>query len=372
MNFFGLNRAALNGGASSIVAGAALIIASSGFSAEGTRVVLPGASIAASSGATATGVRTAYGDGGFIVASSMSAFPALLQLQTANIVVTSGLHATYTDAYALAATSLQGEGYIARPGAGVAAAVSTLTAGPLVTAGFASRIDITSSATADASVKLSGQATVQRDGYAQAASTSGMTADGLKTALGYAYGASISDCIAEGIKTHGGAARFDAVFSISAIASTDASKIVATSDCTANGFITQFGEALARAESGATAYQTVTTFGTADEAVAISSMTADGRLALQAGALVTVITSVGADGAIYKMASATIDAISDATAQWALLIESDVLITCVSGMTADAFTNAEALDPPERTMTRPFTDRSMARPFTDRTMRRSA
>lgn len=45
---------------------------------------------------------------------------------------------------------------------------------------------------------------------------------------------------------------------------------------------------------------------------------------------------------------------------------------CTGGISADARTNLDADDPPERTMNRPFTDRMMRRPFVDRIMREAA
>ncbi len=59
MSLNGFNRSALNGGVSGIIAGAALVIAVSGFAADGTRVVLPSAEAIAVSTAQSTAVRTA-------------------------------------------------------------------------------------------------------------------------------------------------------------------------------------------------------------------------------------------------------------------------------------------------------------------------
>ena len=372
MSFFGLNRAALNGGVSSIIAGAALIIASSGFAADGTRVLLSSASIVASSGAASGGVRIANGRSGFVSAAVVTAFPALLQLQTANIVAVSGLLATYTNAYAPITASLQGTGFITRPGAGVAAGVCTVVAEPLVIAGFASRIDIGSAVTADASVKLNGQTTVQRDGYARVAVVSTLAANGLKTALGYAAGNAVSSCTADSIKTHGGRAIFAGLASISAIASTDSGRCFIVSNCTATGFVTQFSGADIPVSFSSSAHQTVTTFGVAEAMAATSNLAADGRLALLADALMHIDSASAASGTINKMAAASAVTLCTFTAQWALLRESSARLEVASKMTAEAYTNAELPDPDERTLHRPFADRQMSRPFVDRTMRRSA
>ena len=63
---------------------------------------------------------------------------------------------------------------------------------------------------------------------------------------------------------------------------------------------------------------------------------------------------------------------SFASAQWALLIEAEATIQSQSNMTALPYTNAEAADPPNRTMRRVGVDRVMRRPFVDRVMRRQA
>ena len=46
-------------------------------------------------------------------------------------------------------------------------------------------------------------------------------------------------------------------------------------------------------------------------------------------------------------------------------------LACSSALYGDPLTVVDDIDPPERTMRRPFADRAMRRPFVDRTMRRN-
>lgn len=373
MSLYGFNRSALNGGVSGIIAGAALVIAVSGFVADGTRVVLPSAETVAASTAQSTAVRTTYGDGDFVAVSSGTAWPALFQLQSADIVVASSLSATYTDAWRHILGGLTGEGFITRPGAGALAGVATVSATPLVTAGFASKIIAVSTTTADASVTLNGQSTVQRDGYVQRMDvSSATTASALRTALGYATAETSSDCIADGSKTHGGQARMDGVFSLSAIASTDAAYAVFTSSLTANAQLTQSGESSSTVLSVITAQPTLTTFAVQVDLSGVAAVTANARTALLGLSDIVSTSEATAAGEIYKPGAAIATATSELTAQWGILISSSAGITALSTVTAFAATNAEAPDPAERTMYRIATDRTMYRPFTDREMRRAA
>lgn len=373
MSFYGLNRSAFNGGVSGIIAGAALIASVSGFAGDGTRWVMPDATASAVSTVAASSVRTAYGEGGFVGASTGSALPGLLQLHSANIVVASSLVATNTDAWALATGSTTAAGFITRPGTGISTGVSAATADPLVTVGYRSDITVTSGFSADASVKLNGQSTTQRDGYVNLMSVSGYTtADGLKTALGYATAVTTSSCTTDSIKTHGGAANMPAVWAVSAIASTDAAYPEAFSYMTAKGYIIAGGEAVATLVAGMTVAETNTTQGVANVSAGVSVMAANGRLAVLAGSAMEVTSLVTASAEIYRPGTAVITATSDMTAQWALLVFSSANLVAISTCTALASTNAEAPDPEERTMYRPFTERAMVRPFVDREMRRSA
>ena len=393
MSLYGFNRSALNGGVSGIIAGAALVIAVSGFVADGTRVVLPSAETVVVSTAQSTAVRTTYGDGDFVAVSSGTAWPALFQLQSADIVVASSLSATYTDAWRHVLGGLTGEGFITRPGAGALAGVATVSATPLVTAGFASKIIAVSTTTADASVTLNGQSTVQRDGYVQRMDvSSATTASALRTALGYAIAETSSDCIADGSKTHGGRAVMDAVWSVSAIASTDAAFIVANSALTANAVLTHYGQCLSVWEVAITAAPINTKSAEQVNFVGASVMAGDARIALLGSASITGSSGATATGTRRLMGESTVECLASisADARLALLgeaVSEGVFTSSALGglfllatadmpslftVTAFAVTNAESPDPVERTMYRIATDRTMYRPFTDREMRRSA
>ena len=124
MSFYGLNRAAINAGVASFVAGAALLAASSTVEASGTRVVLPEASVTLNSNVVVTGVRNCLGSAGFVTEVTGSAFPALLQLQFADIHITSGLKATYTNAWAHQTSVFEADG-ITATGPAITGAVYT-------------------------------------------------------------------------------------------------------------------------------------------------------------------------------------------------------------------------------------------------------
>lgn len=451
MNFSGFNRAALNGAASGMVAGAALVVALSGFAAQGVRTVFPdalgavtsslsaaprlalqgAAAPAASSSATAWPTRTVFGGGGLTGLGSLYAFPALMQLQSANMVVSSGLYATFTEAYCASNVGLEASGFITRPGGGYSAGVSSFTLDPVVTVGYASNITAQGALSADASVTLNGQSTTQRDGYSVGSITSSLTALGLKTALGYASVSSTSSCSTDSIKTHGGQASIEGVCTVTALASTDNAFIFGTSWMSATGVITRFGEAvldssgslsadptnttqasntlfevvlsgqaegrlallgesLIATETGMTgdarlallgvanltgvstleAFSTILRMATADMVIQ-SSMIGDARLGLLGEASIQSISSMEGDGRPYIRGYSDITVTSEVTAQWSRLISADTLIYVESSATAFASTNAEAPDPEVRTMYRPFNDTAMAREFTDRVMQRT-
>lgn len=370
MSFYGLNRAAINAGVASFVAGAALLAASSTVEASATRVVLPEASVICSSNVAVTGVRNCSGSVGFVTEVTGSAFPALLQLQFADIHITSGLKATYTNAWARQTSLLGATGFITRPGASSAIGHFEASAVPLVDVGFASNLVSTSFATADASVKRNGQTTVERDGYAKQAIQSSFYVNGLKTALGYAYPSVSSDCNAVPTKIHGGAVEFTNSFAVSVVASTDMAISKTVSTFSADGLLTQSGQATAEFVSSLVSVPTVVKPAQADEMLGLSDGWAIPRLGILAQANSVALSSSEADGFIMKLGFAEAVVTSSSNAQWALLIEAEATIQSQSTMTALPYTNAEAADPPNRTMRRIGVDRSMRRPFVDRVMRR--
>lgn len=372
MSFYGLNRAAINAGVASFVAGAALLVASSTVEASATRVVLPEASVICSSNVAVTGVRNCLGSAGFVTEVTGSAFPALLQLQFADIHITSGLKATYTNAWAHQTSVLEVDGFITRPGAGDATGHFETFAVPLVDVGFASNLIVTSSASADASVQRSGQTTVERDGYAKQVIKSSFYVNGLKTALGYAYPSVSSDCAAVPTKIHGGAVEFANLFTVSVVASTDMAISESFSTFSADGLLTQSGQAAADFVFSLVSNPTVIRPGQVDEIAVVSDGWAIPRLGVLAQANSVALSSSEADGFIMKLGFAEAVVTSSSNAQWALLVEAEATIQSQSNMTALPYTNAEAADPPNRTMRRIGVDRVMRRPFVDRVMRRQA
>lgn len=372
MSFYGLNRAAINAGVASFVAGAALLAASSTVEASATRVVLPEASVTFNSNVAVTGVRNCFGSAGFVTEVTGTAFPALLQLQFADIHVISGLKATYTNAWAHQTSVLEADGFITRPGASNATGHFEASAVPLVDVGFASNLVVTSSASADASVQRNGQTTVERDGYANQVIQSSFTVEGLKTALGYADTLVSSECSAVPIKIHGGSVEFTNLFTVSVVASTDMAISNAVSDFTANSLLTQSGQAKAEFISFLVSDPTVVKPAQVDEMAVVSDGWAIPRLGILAQANSVALSSSGAAGFIMKLGSAESVATSFGTAQWSILVEGAAVIANQSNMTALPYTNAEAADPPNRTMRRIGVGRVMRRPFVDRVMRRQA
>ena len=372
MSFYGLNRAAINAGVASFVAGAALLGASSTVEASATRVVLPEAPITCSSNVAVTGVRNCFGSVGFVTEGTGSAFPALLQLQFADIHITSGLKATYTNAWAHQTSVLEADGFITRPGAGNATGHFEASAVPLVDVGFASNLVGTSSASADASVQRNGQTTVERDGYAKQVIQSSFTVEGLKTALGYASLSVSSDFGTAPIKIHGGFADFVNVFTVSAVASVDMAISKAYSTFTADSLLTQAGQASTDFLSYTSATPTAIRPGVVNEMAGVSDIWAIPRLGILAQSTAAINSSCTANGLIIKLGFVDFLGTSVATSKGGLFVESEAQIETVSSFSALPYTNAEAPDPLNRTMRRIGVDRSMRRPFVDRVMRRQA
>lgn len=370
MSFYSLNRAAINAGVSSVIAGAALLVSTSAVEASATRVVLPESSAALGSNAQATGTRIVLGGGGFVTALSTSAFPALLQLQSADIYSSGSLKATYTDAWASQAFQLDATATVIRPGVAACVGLLSASAVPLVDVGFASNIVGFSEATADASVKRSGQSTTERDGYAKQTIYSGLVGSGLRTALQFANPVGHSTFEVVPTKIHGGEAFLPGVLSITAIASTDSAKAVFYSDMTALGVHTQAGYALAEVSMEVSADPTPIRAGSAEISISNGFLLVDGRLAELAEAAVVATSSCVASGTIIKLGGANSLVESFGSADWIILVDGYAAIEAQSLVTASAFTNAEAPDPVGRTMYRPFVDKVMRRPFVDRVMRR--
>jgi len=412
VNFFGLNRSTLNGGVSGIVAGAALVVAASALASTATRVVLPSSNAAASAtvqangrtallgvaslqaqGALAAqGTRVAFGSAGIIVELNATAYPALLQLVSADIPVSGQLLATPTTAWGHSQAQLGASATRVQNGAGTLAAVWSVALDPLVVVGFASHIEANSSATADARTRPVGFAGWMNDGYALIGTSTTFTADGLKTARGFAAFEVDSRCVSDGIHIHGGRALLTSSAEVSAAPASDSAQAQTASSLVATPVRTQHGASGAELLAGFTATPTRTTFAApitvpaesaligdgrlAERAEAQggseSGMSADGRLAERAEAQLLAGSDAAAAGAIIKLGEAQTAAESGMTAQWAILRLGFADIAATSGATATGRTNLEAPDPDSRTLRRLGVDRTLQRPFVDRTMRRSA
>ena len=372
MGFYTLNRVAINAGVASFIAGAALLASTSTVEASATRVVLPEASAVLTSNAQAAATRRIFGVAGFVGGLTGSAFPALLQLQSADIHSSGSFRATYTEAWANQFSQLESTGTITRPGSGVALSVLSVTAVPLADVGFASTILCTSWAAADASVKRSGQSTTERDGYARQAFSSLLVADGLRTALARSSWGAASSLIADATKTHGGAADLAGKLTITVIASTDKMQSNFLSDMTATAIHIQAGEALVESSGSCYADPIAIIPGYPQEMASLSGVSATGRLAQLAEAGIFGTGQLTAKGTRVHLGYGVSGGLLTASAEWSLLIDGEATVVAGSSMTALAYTNAEAQDPPSRTMRRITVDRVMRRPYVNRVMRRQA
>lgn len=370
MGFYTLNRAAINAGVVSFVAGAAMLVSSSTVEANATRMVFPEASVVLGSNVQATGTRNVLGGAGFVTEVGVSAFPALLQLEYADIHSSSAFKATYTEAWLNHSSQFDSNGTIIRPGSGVMSSVLATAAEPLVNVGFFSTIYCTSFASADASVKRNGQSTTERDGYAIQGIISNFVADGLRTALPHAPWTVSSSLIADAIKTHGGAADMVGKLTISAIASTDRAQSNFLGDMVATPTHIHAGESLGVSGGFVYADPVVIIPGSAQEMVGVIEVTATGRLALLGQADLVGSGEMLVAGTRVHLGYSTSVALLDASAQWALLIDGEAVVVGNSGMTALPYTNAEAPDPESRTMRRVAVDRVVRRPYVNRDMRR--
>lgn len=372
MSFYSLNRAAINAGVSSFIAGAALLVASSAVEATAYKEVPGGATFSSVSDAQVSGVRNVLGGGSFVSEVGLSAFPALLQLQSATIVATGQLKATYTNSWINPTSELSGSGTVIRPGSGIAESVWTLYADPLVEVGYSSNLIGTSQASADASVQRNGQTTTERDGYAVQHISSGFTADGLRTALVYVLASGSSEYTADGTKIHGGGAYLAGVLSVGAIASTDSAKSYGISDFSALPELTQAGGAVLNFIGSLSADPVLFRPGQANVMAGVAGMSAAGRLALMGASGATLQTFLNASGTRVHLGFASSSGASTSLAQWSVMRTASADLVGQSGFVADGFTNAETPDPESRTMRRAFVDRTMRRPFVDRVMRRQS
>lgn len=392
MNFFGLNRAALNGSAVSIIAGAALVSAIVSASADATIIKSGGTTtIAPAITVSATGTRMA--GGAALVNAQGSIAPvqwSLVFSASANIYAGASVIATPTATYSATTSSGQASGQITRPGEALSSSSALLSITPLVTVGYAANINSSVSVQADPSVKLNGSSLWQRDGYAQTIATTALvTASPLKTALGYASAYVLSSAIADGIKTHGGAANIVGSCSIQATASIDSATAYCTSNVTANGFVTQFSDATASTVSQVLVSGTNTKQAEPLIVECFTSAYASGRLAITASASISGLASISEDGRTAQLgecyitptsfisASGTkilfgaspVYASSSASAVGTIIKSGASLIQPVVTVAALGETNATVRAPTTRTARTPQEIRLMKIPYENRSMK---
>jgi len=391
MNRFGLNSAALNGAATSIIAGAALVTSLCSATALGTRTQFPEAVVSnVASSADATGTRIVNGAATVTQVTTTSAQWALLTMANVNIVVVGNIKATATEAYAVGQSSGAASGFITQNGKATSTSQGACTATPLVTIGYATNINVNCVVTADASVKLNGTSLWQRDGYAQTVSSQAVvTANPLRTAYGTAIGSGVSSATTDSIKQHGGAATISSSLEVFAQPSIESVKINVTANVTAIPLVTQFGAASAETTSSAVFNAVAITPGFVEPIVVQSSATALGRHAILGEANVVGISSVSASGRLAELGAASVDvtsvldakgtiivngmAITDitssASAIFSVIRQSQASITVNAIVTAFGAKNVNSAAPDYRSMVIDFEDRLMQVPSEDRTMK---
>jgi len=393
MNSFGVNGAAVNGGRSIVIAGAALMAATFAASAEPTVTKFPTALAAATSAASATAVRIVNAAATCTVTSTSSAQWALLELADATARSTWSTRATPTEAYAPSVFSCAVTATQTQPGTGIAASTYAVTADAQVVQGFKATSAGVSSMTADPSIKLAGQTVWQREGYALGVMKSSASASPVRTALPTAVATTTSSMAAEATKIHAGAAVCTISFQGTALAAVDSAVSRATYLVTADALRIASGDGAASSTYNVSATCTNTTPAMVEPVNTTFNTVAAARLAILGEAIATSTSSASADARLgflattmSSQAKATCRATAmvyqegialpaaftwSASARGTIIHMASARMEASSTATATPTTNAEAFDPPERTMWRPRTNRAMARPHTNREMRRT-
>ena len=98
----------------------------------------------------------------------------------------------------------------------------------------------------------------------------------------------------------------------------------------------------------------------------------NGLLTQYGAALVSGKANLSTTALAARMVAATVSGRAAVSPFAVALLPGRAAMASSAALVADSRTNAEALDPPERTLMRPFTDRVMYRPYTERTLRRAA
>jgi hypothetical protein len=390
MNFFGINRAALNGFASNIVQGAAQSASTIALmAATATITQFAGAAASTNSGATAIGLRTAQGAGASICTVTATASGALLTLANVLVSTQSSIRVTNTDAYAASSSSGQATGFITRNGQATSTSLSGGSAAPLLTAGTTSYVNVLSGVRADASLKLSGSSNWLIDGYSRVLPSIGIAANASKTALGYAVASAFSDANADAIKSHGAAAVIACQSSAIATGGNETAYISCLSAAYASASVLRYlGAAISVASNLSATPSLITPAGdvlidcgsdmTAGERIAArgyalmvsaSSMSASERFGIRGEAVIAVLPQVLATGFIRKECSSDINCYSDSYAMPNAIRFGASQIQSHSSASAFALSNALNDAPEGRTMRIPYVDTLMKIPYVDNLMR---
>lgn len=391
MSFYGFNSAAINGGVSAAIAGEMLVEAVSSFGADGTRIRMAQATFASRSDSLAKGVRNVIAKAAFETGSGLFAQWSILSDARIAMRGVSAFRVTAIGAYMPAASSFAAEPTQILPGAAKMAGAGALNVMPLLTAGGVAAMAGVSTFVADAGIKLSGQSTTQREGRLTIVGAGSLGAQALRTAMGEASFAGTSSFGADHTFVHPGRATIYGYSNFTAIGTTDFANFIGDSDFVARGGIWQYGSMTAQSTSSLDAERTVYTAGELVPYVATSNFVADSRLAIRSSATFSVKSAMKTAERLALQSAAEFiggsdlladpntiipgDAInwistSDLYAQWTVLRQGEASFLSSSDFYAIGKTNADALDPPERTMTRPYSEREMRRPFIDREMRR--
>ncbi len=393
MNFLGFNVAPLNGGVPGMIAGAALVLASCGATADGTRIEQADAILVTPVfTVTPASVRTVYGGSASATVLSSMAQWALLTQASAAISGSLQALATNTDAYVYALSGGVVGPSIVRPGTGNASSVLGVNFAPLVTVGYASNIVLQSQVSADASVQFNGQTTIQRDGYARAITVASLvSASSLRTALPSSAASAISSASTDSIRIQGGSATIASSLNAIGTPSTDSAVSLSFCIAAASARTTHFGDGYATSLSAVSASQTVNTAGYAYPVMPVVAVNADSRLAILSNAFsasaLTIVadaiyalqgtaqsvpqTAITCDAVVYKLgASGIACALSVAAVPYMILRDGAAVVVASSATTASGSLNIEAVDPDARTMHRPYLARTMTRPFVNTEMKR--
>jgi hypothetical protein len=340
-------------------------------SATGTRIVSDTPQFVATGSIASTFTYYAMGTANAVSNSTIQATPGLLYTSTVNFGTGGALAATYTNSYFAATGSLQATGTDVQNGSAAFVGNSIgSTAIPLYIAGTAASFAAVGTISADASTTPNGSSYTYRDGYVNTVPIGGsLSANALRTAQCFANPAATSTCIAVPCQIQGGSSQLIGTGTLGATGAADAGWITCYGSLTALGQVTQNPTPILMAGVlTGTATQTVLTQGTANTLSGLATLSATCNLGIQSSAAFQGMTIASATGVNEKLGNWQGNAFGSLTALGGLFQQGTANLASVTTLLANPMVNADAIDPPERTMIRPFIDRVMLRPFIDRTM----